>query len=333
MIFTETTFSNCLSKLDNINAILFFQQNFGLSVEMSEKIKQNFSYDEIVVIDYQDKEKIFPSILRDNLFEIFFSSKKIIKVYNFKPNARSKLKDELCFLNDKKIQDKIVLFFAPELDGKSSFKTFFEKGNFTASIACYLDDEKKASQCINDFFSKKNINIEKQAVDLMAKMLHGDRKLLISECEKLELYVNNKEITINDVNDMIIDGRTADPINFIDNVLAGDIKKALFEFELLKKENTSIVPIIRLFIRSVEVVLELKKMIQEGMNIDEAIKTKAIFWKRVPLIKASIKNTTIKELERYIAYLVFIEKEAKICSESIAMQYFVRYIILSKIRH
>ena len=140
MVFTETTFQNCIEKINEINAIFFFQPNFGLATTFAEKIQQNYTYDEIVVIDFQDVEKTFIAILKEYICDSFFATKKIIKIYNFKPNGRSKLKDELKFLNDKNIKDKLVLFFAPELDGKSSFKTLFEKGDFTASIACYDDD-------------------------------------------------------------------------------------------------------------------------------------------------------------------------------------------------
>jgi DNA polymerase-3 subunit delta len=332
MIFTELTFNKCLSKLDSINAILFFQQNFGLASEMADKIKQNFAHDEIVVLDFQDIEKNFSSVLQENLCDSFFSSSKIIKVYNFKPNGRSKLKDELLFLNKNNYKNKIVLFFAPELDGKSSFKTFFEKGDSTASIACYGDDENKAKQCIQNFFSEKSIAISQQAICLMAKMLHGDRKTLISECEKMAIYSNNNEITIEDVENIIVDNSVVDPITFVDNLLAGNIKQAVFEFEILKKDCMSIIPLIRIFIQSVELLLSIKTMVQDGIDVNTAMKSKFVFWKRIPLLKIAIANTTIGMLEKYIAIAIQVEKVAKLYNENIALNYFDRKLILSRIR-
>lgn len=332
MVFTENTFKNCLSKLNEINAILFFQPNFGLAVNMAEQIKQNFEHDEVVVLDFQDIEKTFIQTLQDNLCDGFFATKKIIKVYNFKPNGKSKLKDEIKFLNEQKFNDKIVLFFAPELDGKSTFKTIFEKGSLTASIACYEDDEKTANQYINDYFSERNIKIQPNAIKIMAEMLHGDRQLLKSECEKIILYCNNNEITEDDINNMVINEQSANPISFADNLLSGNIKQAIKEFNLLEKEDTQIILICRSFIRSVEEIMSIKQQILNGTNEEIAIKSKFLFWKRIPLVKKSVQILTMKALENYIKISLQTEKMSKIYGNDIAKQYFIRNAILFNIK-
>lgn len=342
MIFTEATFTKCLSKLNEINAIMFFQQNFGLAVEMAKEIEQNFQYDEICVIDFQDTEKNFFSVLQQNMCNDFFASKKILKVYNFKPNGNSKLKDELnSFLNKNSFKDKIVLFFAPDLDGKSSFKTMFEKGDFTASIACYPDDEKTACKYVQNFFYDKNIKITPQLANTIAEMLHGDRKLLANECEKISLYVDakdvgstnssSKEITIEDIENTIINEQQANPLIFIDNVLAGKIQSAIREFDLLKKEDVQMISLMRLFLQVVEQILDIKTIVQNGSNIDDAIKSKFFFWKRIPLIKIAVTNSTIEMLENYMKIALQTEKIAKRYGNNIAIQYFTRNAILYKI--
>ena len=334
MVFTEHTFNKCIEQLNNLNAILFFQPNFGLSIEFADLIKQNFQHDEIVVLDYQDIEKEFIKVLQEQLCDGFFSSKKIIKVYNFKPNGRSKLKDEIKFLNDKKINDKIILFFAPDLDGKSVFKTFFEKGDFTASIACYEDDEVVAKQYIENFFSSINTNIQNEAVDYIAKMLHGDRQLLKSECEKIKLYCKDKDcISIEDVNNLIINEQGADISLFIDNLLIGDIKKAIKEFELLEKDDIQMILLCRTFISSMNDIIDIKQKVMSGVDIDTVIKSKFLFWKRIPFVKKIVSISNITTLENYVKIAFQTEKLSKIYGNNIAKQYFVRNTILYKISH
>ena len=327
MVFTENTFQNCISKLNDINAILFFQSNFGLATEMADKIKQNFEYDESVIIDFQDNEKKFTAILQEYLCDGFFASRKIIKVFNFKPNGKSKLKDELQFLNDRRFDGKIVLFFAPDLDGKSSFKTFFEKGLFTASIACYEDDRETAIRSITNFFTKKEKKISPQAVDAMAEMLHGDRKMLISECEKMMFYSNNEEITISDIYEAIIDEQEANPGFFIDFFLSGDLRKAMKEWRSLEREDIQMILLMRLFVRSVEEIIDIKNN-AKSIGIDDAIKSKFIFWKRVGVIKNAVKRLTDIMLGNYIKIALQTEKLAKIYGNDIAKCYFVRNAIL-----
>ena len=332
MVFTEATFDKCLSKIEDINAILFFQNNFGLAIEMSKKISQQLLYDDNVIIDFQDNEKNFTTLLEEQLCDTFFSSKKIIKIYNFKPNGKSRLKYELDFLNKKTIKNKIVLFFGNELDGKSSIKTLFEKGDFTASIACYDDDEKTASKYIQDFFYKKNIKISTEAVKLMSEMLHGDRQLLSSECEKMMLYSDNNEITATDVFDAIVDEQYSTPINLSDAILSRNIQKSIKEFKFLEKSNIQMISTARIFTQAVEQILNIKEEIQAGKDINDAIKTKFIFWKRIPFIKKAVSEMTENMLKNYIKISIQVEKMAKIYGNDIAKQYFVRNIILHNLK-
>ena len=332
MVFTEQTFLKCLNKLDELNAILFFQSNFGLAVDMAEQIKKMFQYDEIVVLDFQDIDKNFTKILQEQLCDGFFSSKKIIKVYNFKPNGKSKIKDELKFLENNKIKDKIILFFANEMDGKSSIKTFFEKGNFTASIACYDDDENTAIKHIQQFFSANQKSIDKEAINFMANMLHGDRQNLTSECEKILLYCQNKNITLQDVENAIINQQTANPVAFADSLLSGEISKSLQEYELCEKEEMQIILFLRSFIRSTEDILDIKNMLQNGFNIDDAIKAKFIFWKRINNVKLSVAKSSIQMLKNYIKIALNAEKMAKIYGNDIAKHYFIRNVVLYNIK-
>ena len=332
MIFTEQTLSKCIDNLHSLNAVLFFQTNFGLALEMSKRIQEQFVCDEVVILDFQDIEKHFAQTLKEQLCDGFFATRKIIKVYNFKPTGKSKLKEELKFLNDNKIIDKLILLFAPDLDGKATIKTFFEKGDFTASIACYNDDEQTAVDFIDNFFKSRQIVIEKQAVKEMASMLHGDRKNLISECEKIMLYTNNCQITIEDVNKAIINEQVADPGACIDGLLSGQLSKALQEFELCEKEDIQMILFARLFMRSVEEALDIKNMLSNGTDIDAAIKAKFIFWKRIPLVKLAVIKNTISMLENYIKIALQVERMAKIYGNDIAKYYFIRNIVFYSIK-
>ena len=63
MVFTEKTFDKCLSTLEELNAILLLGQNFGLATILGDKIKQTFLPEETIIIDYQDCDKNFGSLL------------------------------------------------------------------------------------------------------------------------------------------------------------------------------------------------------------------------------------------------------------------------------
>ena len=290
MLFTDKTFDKCLQKITDgeITSILFAGSNYGLATTLADKIVKMFQPDEKILLDLSNNEGNFGIKLHSLLGNDFFSAKKIIKVYNI----NSKVTKDIKFLDEEHITDKIIIFFGNELEGKSALKTFFEKGNSTACVNCYDDDENIAKEAIINFFAAKNVKISPDAVFEMARMLHGDRGLLLNECEKLLLYSNGKEITMTEVSDAITNEQSANPSRLADLILSGNTRTAFKEFELFEKEDIQIIMFIRLFLRAIEEILDIKNIVLSGQPIELAIKSKFIFWKRIPLVKKIVSSAS-----------------------------------------
>ena len=326
MVFTEKTFDKCLSNLDELNAILLLGQNFGLATILGDKIKQTFLPEETIIIDYQDCDKNFGSLLFGMLGNDFFSKKKLIKIFNFK----GKIGNDLKFINEDKFKDKLIIFFAPEIDSKSATKAFFEKGDLTASIICYNDELKIAIDVINNYCSKNELKMEQNAILQLAEMLHGDRRVLINELEKMSLmYVDNTtQITTDDINDIVETEQEFNPSTMIDCILSGDMTSANNEFELLKKDDIQMISIVKMFEKSLINIAEMKQMINSGMTIDEVIRAKFIFFKRIPFVKKILTTINEKKIDMYFQYLKQVEKFAKIYGNEIARSYFERCFLV-----
>lgn len=327
MIFTEKTFNKCLSNLHDMNAVLFLGQNFGLATILGDNIKQTFSPDETIILDYQDCDKNFSQLLFSMLGKDFFSKKKLIKIFNFK----GKIGNDLKFLNEKKFEDKLALFFAPELDSKCATKFFFEKGERTASIICYNDELKTSIDVINYYCEKNGLLIELDAVQQLAEMLHGDRRVLMNELEKISLTFvadNKRKITAEDINNMVETEQEFNPSVMIDYILSGDITSANREFELLKKDDVQIISIVKMFEKSLIGIAEMKQMADNGMLIDDVIKARFVFFKRIPLVRKILTIINEKKICSYFQHLSQIEKYAKIYGNDIARTHFEKYFLV-----
>ena len=330
MLFTDKTFEKCLQKVSNgeIKSILFAGPNYGLATMLADKIVTVFQPNEKIILDLLNNDGNFGIKLHSLLGNDFFSTKKVIKVYNI----NSKMIKDIKFLDEETITDKIIIFFGNELEGKSALKTFFEKGNATACVNCYDDDENTAKEVIINFFATKNVNISPDAVLEMARMLHGDRGQLLSECEKLLLYCNSKDITMTEVMEIIVNEQSANPSHLADLILFSNTSKAFKEFELFEKEDIQIIMFIRLFLRIIEEILDIKKLVSNGQPIDLAIKSKFIFWKRMPLVKKIVTSVPKTLLDNYITIALQTEKKAKLYGDEIAKKYFIRNALLYNIR-
>ena len=161
-------------------------------------------------------------------------------------------------------------------------------------------------------------------------MLHGDRRVLINELEKMSLmYVNNtKQITMDDINNIVETEQEFNPSTMIDCILSCDMISANNEFELLKKDDIQMIAIVKMFEKSLINIAEMKQMINSGMTLDEAVKTKFIFFKRIPLVKKILTNINEKKIDMCFQCLKQVEKNAKIYGNEIARSYFERCFLL-----
>ncbi len=328
MVFTENTFDKCVNSINDINAILFFGSNFGLGTILGDKIKNVFAPEDIIILDYEDLEKNVSMILQEQIANDFFSKKKLIKVYNVK----GKILKDIQFLNDKKFNDKLILFFAPEIDGKSGLKIFFEKSNLLVSINCINDDERTATHVINEFCKDNNLKMTTEANNLMCEMLKGDRKALLTELEKIKLfYLNDNNVIVNEdeIEKLIQTYQSFNPFNFVDYILSNNIDKALSEYNLLKEEGTQMIMFVRFFTKSLNDFIDMKKNLQNGMTLEQVLRIKFIFFKRINIVKYILSHITLQKLEQYLQYAFKIEKIAKIYGNDIAIVYFEKIVLLS----
>ena len=326
MVFTEKTFSKCLDKINELNAILFFGKNFGLATVLCDKIKETFKPEETVILDYQDIDKNIGITIHGLLGNDFFSTKKLIKVFNTKP----KILKEITFLDEEFFNDKLIVFFAPEVDGKTALKTFFEKSESLASISCYEDDERTAIEVIKLYANENNISFTEDAINIMAEMTHGDRRDLLNELEKIKLLSQSKKenITAEFINSTLETEQEFNPFNLFDYILLKQTGKAVKEFQLFKANQEQIIMLTRLFLKNLNDTLVMKQEVENGENIDFVIKKHFVFFKRITSVKKILQTATTKQLINYIKEVQQIEKNAKIYGNDIATSLFEKEFIV-----
>lgn len=326
MVFTEKTFSKCLDKINELNAILFFGKNFGLATVLCDRIRETFKPEETVILDYQDMDKNIGITIHGLLGNDFFSTKKLIKVFNTKP----KILKEISFLDEELFNDKLIIFFAPEVDGKTALKTFFEKSENLASISCYEDDERMAIDVIKLYANENNISFTEDAINIMAEMIHGDRRDLLNELEKIKLLSQSKKenITAEFISSTLETEQEFNPFNLFDYILLKQTTKAVKEFQLFKASQEQIIMLTRLFLKNLSDTLTMKQEIENGENIDFVIKKHFIFFKRITSVKKILQTTTIKQLTTHIKIIQQIEKNAKIYGNNIAISLFEKEFII-----
>ena len=299
-----------LDKNINSKIFLFHGINEGQKEEIIEKkFKPLFGEN---LFKYLENE-IFSDI--DNFYnqvlsKSFFEKNKLIII----KDASDKIKNEIEVLKEKNLDDIKIILISNMLDKKSKLRNLFEKEKDLVSIAFYSDNNQTLSTITKTFFSKKNIPISQESINLIVSRANGDRKSLNNELSKIENFLKNKKkITIEEIYILTNLSENYSINELVDNCLAKNKDKILY---IINENNFSFedtIIIIRTFLAKAKRLIKLNQNMQIHKSIDQTIINfrPPIFWKDKELVKKQIKIWTLDKTYKLIDEINKIELNVK----------------------
>ena len=301
-----------LNKLNfnNTKFLLLHGKNEGYKNEEINKITNKLNikaknYDEKQVID--NTEEFFANNLNKSLFD----SDKII-IINRCTEKITKIIEELI---DKNIDDIILMLNSETLDKKSKLRNLFEKSkNKLVSIAFYPDNFDTLLRIARQALRERKILLSNECISVLVSKCAGDRKNLLNEIEKIELYLKDKKKISNEEVFKIINLSENHSVNeLINSCLIKNQKKL---FNILNDNifsNEDCIVIIRTLLKKTKDLLNLVIQFHLNKNINLTIdKAKPpIFWKDKNIIKDQINIWSIDKLKSLIIEINDIEYQIK----------------------
>jgi len=319
-----------LNKINSNNRfILFHGNNAGLKIEEIQKINNKFkskisNYDEKQIID--DKEKFLENILTGSLFD----ESKIIIINR----ASDKILNIIEELNEKKIDDVVFIINAEILDKKSKLRNYFEKSKIKhLSVAFYPDNNDTLFKITNDFLKKQKITLSRENINLIISKCNNDRKNLINELEKINLFLIGKKTITNDEIFKLVNLTENHSVNELINFcLAKNLKQTL---NILNDNNFSkedCFLITRTMLKKAKILHDLINQFNTNNNLETTINNAKppIFWKEKDIIRQQIQKWKINNVKKLIEDINEIELNIK--KYSINSINFISNFLLEKSR-
>ena len=319
-----------LNKINSKNQfILFHGNNTGLKIEEIKKINNNLqsevlNYEEKQIIE--DKEKFYETILTGSLFE---QSKTIII-----NRASDKILNIIEELNEKKIDDVVFIINAEILDKKSKLRNYFEKSKIKhLSVAFYPDNNDTLFKITNDFLKKQKITLSRENINLIISKCNNDRKNLINELEKINLFLIGKKTITNDEIFKLVNLTENHSVNELINFcLAKNLKQTL---NILNDNNFSkedCFLITRTMLKKAKILHGLINQFNTNNNLETTINNAKppIFWKEKDIIRQQIQKWKIDNVKKLIEDINEIELNIK--KYSINSINFISNFLLEKSR-
>ena len=290
--------------LEKNKFLLFYGKNEGFkndTIEILTRKKESvLNYDEKEILG--NEEAFLENILSKSLFE----DQKIIII----KRATEKTLKIIEKIEDKKIQDLIIIINADNLDKKSKLRSNFEKNKQYICIAFYEDNDQTLTKLTYDFLKKKNISISPANINLIISKCNGDRINLKNELNKIEsLSKTRKKITSEDIMKLTNLAENHSISNLIDNCLAKNQKKII---GILNENNFSSddsILILRTCLNKSKKILFLSKEFKKNKNIDSTILSAKppIFWKDKEIIKQQIFKWSPENIKKLIYEVLEME--------------------------
>ena len=279
-------------KLEEINKILYRNQNFKKLIffERDILINENSFFDEIFSGSLFDEKKI---IIINNV------SEKILKIIDQ--------------IENKDIQDIILIFNSEQLDKKSKLRAKFERQKNLICTAFYPDTEEMLIKIAYNFFKEKKISISQSNINIIVNRSDLKREFLYNELNKIESLSLTKTITTENIMKLTNLANDFSISELVDNCLAQNKKKA---FYILNENNFSLddsIIILRTFVTKAKKLSKLITEFKKNSSIEKTISASKppIFWKNKELIKKQIITWSSLEIKKLLFDLNKIEYQCK----------------------
>ena len=240
------------------------------------------------------------------LSQSFFDDKKLVII----KDASEKIRNEIENLIQKNIDNVKIILVSAVLDKKSKLRNLFEKNESLVSIAFYLENDQSLLNLANKFFKDRKISISYETINILVQRSNGERKLLMNELEKIEIYLKNRtRITSEEINKLTNINENYDISELVDNCLAKNKK----QIEILMNENNfgqeDLIIIIRTFLYKSKRLLNLINDFTIQKNIEKTISSAKppIFWKDKDIVKKQIKSWSLDKVKKLILEINEVE--------------------------
>lgn len=149
---------------------------------------------------------------------------------NYAPAVEAALKAEIT-------QARIVVE-GGDLGKTAPLRTLCEKSPKALALPCYPDDERALADIIDRTLQDQGLRIARDARDILAASLGGDRGASLSEIEKLSLYAQGQgTVSLDDVEAIVSDVASSVLNTLIDAAFAGRIGEVERDYRRFRHEG------------------------------------------------------------------------------------------------
>lgn len=210
--------------------------------------------------------------------------------------------------------NSFLIAVADDLPARSALRALFERDGRFASLPCYHDEGRDLESVIASALARQGFAIDREALVFVTHNLGSDRRVTLSELEKLMLYMGeNKRISLEDIM-AVVGNNTEISLEDVASAVAGGAMKELDQrMEKLLRQDTQPVALLRAVLRYFLRLYQAQGMVEAGLTPDQAMEQlrPAVFFKQKPAFRAQLMRWDRRRIVFALGVLRQAERQVK----------------------
>ncbi|MBP3920882.1 MAG: DNA polymerase III subunit delta [Bacilli bacterium] len=299
--------------------LLYGDEKFLINEEIKDIIKKE-KIESISISKYDLEINTMKDIIDDAYTLSLFDERKIIIVDNLdlyiKNEKNTEILDEYV---DNQNENVIIIFTASNLDNKKKIvkklKTKVKTQEFNKL--------KNISNIVKKMFD--DYKIDYSCVDLLIKLVGNDLGIIKSEVEKIKTYKSSKEITRQDILELVSINNTDDIFDLINYIVNKDKENAFQVYDNLIMHNEEPIKIIITLANQFRLIYQVKELYKEGNSRDRIAEILKVHPYRIKIALEKSNNYSSKILLKYLSQLSDIDYKIKngLIDKNLALELFI----------
>ena len=210
--------------------------------------------------------------------------------------------------------DAVIVVEAANLQKSAKLRQVFEKSKTAAALPCYADTSRNLDDIIEAQLHARNLTISPAARTRLIEILGADRRLSLSEIEKLCLYCHGRErVELEDVDAICGDAAALEVDDLIDAAFEGDLPRLDRTFHRLMRAGTAPQMLISMLFGHIARLQKLQLEVEDGANADTALSRARppVHFSRKTSLKRQLSLWTLDALDRSARATAAAERETR----------------------
>ncbi|WP_440693489.1 DNA polymerase III subunit delta [Candidatus Pelagibacter sp. HIMB1695] len=288
----------------NNKLILLYGKNDGLKeVTIKEIIIKKstiYQYEQNEILEREE------NFLEEFYSQSFFDEGKIIIIKRVNDKFTSFVEK----IDPTKLGEIKIILTAEILEKKSKLRSKFEKEKNLICIPFYPDTDQTLIKLAHNFFRERKISISSSSINLIISKINNDRKTLMNELNKLEVYSHNKKkIDENVISKIISINENHETNDLVNNYLIQNQKKIVSILNENHFNNEDCIIILRSLLNKSKRLLDLSNKYLKNNDLQTTLESAKppIFWKEKDIVKEQISKWKPEDIKTLICKLSEIE--------------------------